>query len=87
MGRHIGFDGLLAVFLCPFVHLVLGVMDVAIKELSMVGIEHDLPDGRARAFWHDAINDAFAFCHPCSGKPHECCSFALNDMLMNMYLV
>jgi hypothetical protein len=36
----------------------------------MIGIEHDLTDGRASAFRHHAVHDAFAFGHPGAGKTH-----------------
>jgi hypothetical protein len=45
-------------------------MDVAIEEAAMIRIEHDLSDGRASAFRHHAVHDAFAFGHPGAGKSH-----------------
>jgi hypothetical protein len=45
-------------------------MNVAIEELSMVRKVHDLPDGRAGAFRHHPVDDAFAFGHPGSWKTH-----------------
>ena len=55
----------------PFVHATHGVVDIADKKRSVVGIEHDLPDGRTGAFRHDPVHHAFAFCHPCSGETHD----------------
>jgi hypothetical protein len=55
----------------PFVHARHGVMDVAVEEPAMVGIEHDLADGRAGALGHHAVDHAFAFRHPGAGKPHR----------------
>src|SRR6056300_1150585 len=56
--------------LVPFVQSMGGIVNVPIKELSMIGIIQDLTDGRAGAFWHHAINHAFAFGHPGSRKSH-----------------
>jgi len=71
VGLDVLFDQRLAGLDRPFVHAGHGVMDIAVKEFSVVGIEHDLPDGRAGALRHHAVNHAFAFRHPGAGKPHD----------------
>jgi hypothetical protein len=45
-------------------------VDVTVEKLAMIGIEHDLANGRTGAFRHHAIDHAFAFRHPGSGKTH-----------------
>ena len=76
-GERIGFvpahvvgDQRLAVLDGPFMHTPGGIMNVAIEKFAMIGIIHDLSDGRTGAFGDDAIDDAFAFGHPGSGKAH-----------------
>ena len=63
-------DQQLTVFQRPFVNAILRVMYVAIKELTMIGIVHDLSYGRARALWNYAVDDALTFCHPDPWKTH-----------------
>ena len=57
MGAHIGFDRALAGLDDPFVQPLGRIMDIAVEEAAMIGIEHDLPDGGAGAFGHDAIDE------------------------------
>ena len=51
-------------FLRPLVQPFGAVVDIAIKKAAMIGVEHDLPDGRTRTFGHNAVRHAFAFGHP-----------------------
>ena len=39
---YVFFDLGLAVILCPFVKTILGIVDVSIKEFSMIGVKHNL---------------------------------------------
>jgi hypothetical protein len=68
--RDVRLDQRLAAVEGPFVHAVLGVVDVAVEERAVVGVVHDLADGRAGAFRHHAVDHAFARRHPGSGKAH-----------------
>jgi hypothetical protein len=44
-------------------------VDVAVEERAVIGIVHDLPDGRAGAFRHHAVDHAFALVIQVPGKP------------------
>jgi hypothetical protein len=46
-------------------------MDITVKKAAVIRVIHDLANRRARAFWHHAVYDAFAFSHPSSGKTHS----------------
>ncbi len=69
------FDPGLAGLLRPFVQALGRVVDVAIVEPAVVGIEHDLADGRTGAFRHHPVDHAFAFRHPGSRETHDVHSF------------
>ena len=60
----------LTVFNSPFVDAGFSIMDVTIKIGAVVGKIHDLTNGRTGAFWYNAVQHAFAFCHPRSWKTH-----------------
>ena len=64
------FNRAVALFLRPFVQPLFGVVDIPVVETAVIGIVHDLPNRRASALRHHAINHAFAFRHPCAGKSH-----------------
>ena len=68
---HIVRDRLMAVFKRPFVHAIFGIMDVAIKEFTLIRIIHNLANGRAGTFRDNPIHNAFAFRHPNAGKTHN----------------
>ena len=70
MSFDVGGDQRLALVHCPFVHTASGVMNVPVEEFAVVGIIHNLPDCRTRAFRNDAVDYAFAFGHPSAGKTH-----------------
>ncbi len=55
------FDQRLALLMRPFVQAGRRIMDVTVKESPMIGVEHDLPDRRAGAFRHHAIDSRFRF--------------------------
>ena len=67
---YVFFDLGLAVILCPFMKTILGVVDVPIKEFSVIGVKHNLSDCGAGAFWNDAVHNAFGLCHPSTWKTH-----------------
>jgi hypothetical protein len=52
------------------VHARLGIVDITVKEFTMIGIKHDLTNGRARAFGHHTVHNAFTFRHPSPWKTH-----------------
>jgi hypothetical protein len=49
----------------------LWIVDIAIKERAMVGIEHDLVNGRSVTLWNDHIDHAFTFRHQDDLKTHR----------------
>ena len=74
MGLDVLRDQGLALWYCPFVHSMFGIVDIAVKKFAIVTIEHDLPNRRARAFGHHTIDDTLTFRHPGSWKSHISCS-------------
>jgi len=54
----------------PFMQPLGGIVNIAIEKTAMVGIKHNLPDGRAGAFRHHPVDHAATFGHPGAGKAH-----------------
>ena len=68
---HVGRDQRLAFVHRPFVHTTRRIVDIPIKKGAVIGVIHDLTDGRAGAFRDDPIDHTFAFGHPSAGKTHK----------------
>lgn len=45
-------------------------MYIALKKRPMIGIIHDLSNGRTGAFRNNAVHHAFTLGHPSAGKAH-----------------